>query len=157
MRTTALRFACLAAALAAPGILAGPMTQPHEVDGVEVTVLEAKRGEGNVLTVKWTLENKTAQRQQLTKERTGWYDAYRVSGDAYFLDAKNRRKHVVLKDNKNIPASSKAGELNKYTFIEPKKKMTLWAKFEAPPADVARIELHLPGASLPFEGVPVTP
>ena len=48
----AIRLACLAGALAAQVAFATPKTQPHEVDGVVVTFLEAKRGEGNTLMVK---------------------------------------------------------------------------------------------------------
>lgn len=150
-------LACLAVAIAAPAAIAAPMSQPHEVDGVELTVLQAKRGEGNILTVTWTVENRTDKRQQLTKERAGWYDPYRVSGDAYFLDAKNRRKHPVLRDQKNVPAAAMYGSVNNFTFIEPRKKVTLWAKFEAPPPDILKIEVHLPGATLPFDDVPITP
>jgi len=41
--------------------------------------------------------------------------------------------------------------------IPPKKKVVLWAKFNAPPADVAKVEVYLPTVSLPFEGVELKP
>lgn len=141
--------------LASAPLQAGPMTQPHEVDGVEVSVIEARRGEGDTVMIKWQLENKTAEKKQLTKLRTGWYDEYRLTGDAYFLDAKNRKKHPVVLTDKRVPVAAKFGRVNQFTVIDPHKKVVLWARFQAPPADVTKIELHLPGASLPFEGVEI--
>jgi hypothetical protein len=95
--------------------------------------------------------------RQLTKDRSGWYDPYRVSADAYYLDSANRMKYPVLRDTARVPVSAKFGAPNKFTVIDAKKKVALWAKFNAPAAGVDKIELYLPGVSLPFEGVPVTP
>jgi hypothetical protein len=157
MNRTILRIAALSAALATQQVPAAPQSVPHEVEGVEVTVVEARRGEGDIVTVKWTLENKTDKRVQVTKERAGWYDPYRVTGDAYFLDARNRKKHTVIRDDKRVPLAAKYGKENNFTFIEPKRKVALWAKFNAPPADVTKVELHLPGATAPLEGVTLVP
>ena len=153
--TTMRRAGLLAAAIfaAVPAIAAGPMTQATEVEGVEATLLEAKRGEGDTVMVKWQLENKTAQKKSMTKERTGWYDPYRLTGDAYFLDTRNRTKYPVAQTPDRVPVSAKYGAPNEYAVIPPNKKVALWAKFNAPPADVTKVEVYLPAVSLPFEAV----
>ena len=134
-------------------VLADPMMQPTDVEGVEATVLEAKRGEGDTVMVKWQLENRTAEKKRMTSERTGWYDAYRLTGDAYFLDVKNRTKYAVVRTPDRKPVAARYGAANQYAVIPPKKKVLLWAKFNAPAADVSKVELYLPTVSLPFESV----
>jgi hypothetical protein len=73
---------------------------------VQATVLEAKRGDGNTVMVKWELENKTGEKKQMTGQRTGWYDPYRLTGGAYFLDLGNRTKYPVAQAA--IPRSSRS-------------------------------------------------
>ncbi|HSS29328.1 MAG TPA: hypothetical protein VLL50_15370 [Usitatibacter sp.] len=153
--TTTRRAGLLAAAFLGLPALAGPMTQPTQVDGVEATVLEAKRGEGDTVMVKWQLENKTRKPQKMTEERTGWYDPYRLTGDAYFLDSRNRTKYPVVRTPDRKPVSGAYGKPNEWAVIPPNKKIALWAKFNAPPADVGKVELYLPTVGMPFEGVEI--
>lgn len=153
--TSTFRHAGLLACVSCLPVLAqaAPMVQPTDVDGVEATVLEAKRGDGDTVMVKWQLENKSAAKKQMTSERTGWYDPYRLTGDAYFLDTKNRTKYPVVRTPDRKPVAAKYGAPNAYAVIPANKKIALWAKFNAPPADVSKVELYLPTVSLPFEGV----
>ena len=145
--TAALMLAVSAAAHA------GAMTQPTDVEGVEATVLEAKRGEGDTVMVKWQLENKTNEKKRMTEERTGWYDVYRLSGDAYYLDNASRTKYPVVRTPDRKPVAARYGAANEWAVIPPHRKVALWAKFNAPPAGVQKIELHLPAVGMPFEGV----
>jgi hypothetical protein len=101
------------------------MTQPTEVEGVEATVLEARRGDADTVMVRWQLENKTGQ----------------------------RTKYPVAQTPDRVPVAAKYGAQNEYAVLPPKKKIALWAKFNAPPAGVDKTELYLPTVSLPFEGV----
>ena len=150
-----LRLATLAAcaALAPLAALAADLTRPTDVDGVEATMLEATRGDGGTVMVKWQLANKTGEKKQMTSERTGWYDVYRLTGDAYLLDLGNRTKYPVVKTPDRKPVAAKYGAPNKYAVIPPHKNVMLWAKFNAPPEGVRKIEVYLPGVSMPFEGV----
>jgi hypothetical protein len=133
--------------------LAGSLSQPTDVEGVQATILEARRGEGDTVMVKWQLENTTAEKKKMTDQRSGWYDPYRLTGDAYFLDMKNRTKYPVVRTPDRKPVSARYGAPNQYAVIPPKKKVQLWAKFNAPAADVKTVEVYLPAVSLPFEGV----
>jgi hypothetical protein len=132
---------------------AGSMTQPTSVEGVEATVLEAKRGDGDTVIVKWQLENKTKEKKKMSSQSTGWYDVYRLTGDAYFLDNAGRTKYTVVKTPDRVPIAAKYGAPNTWPVIAPSAKVTLWAKFNAPPPGVQKIEVYLPTVSLPFESV----
>ena len=143
----------LACASWLPLAIAGGLSQPTDVEGVQATILEAKRGEGDTVMVKWQLENTTAEKKKMTDQRTGWYDPYRLTGDAYFLDVKNRTKYPVVRTPDRKPVAARYGAPNQYAVIPPKKKVLLWAKFNAPAAEVKAVEVYLPAVSLPFEGV----
>ncbi|HUJ01651.1 MAG TPA: hypothetical protein VLY46_15535 [Usitatibacter sp.] len=153
MRAMVRGAAALACACWLPCAMAGGLSQPSDVDGVQATILEATRGEGDTVMVKWQLENTTAEKKKMTEERTGWYDPYRLSGDAYFLDMKNRTKYPVVRTPDRKPVAARYGSPNQYAVIPAKKKVLLWAKFNAPAADVKTVEVYLPRVSLPFEGV----
>lgn len=145
--------AALACASWLPCALAASLSQPTDVEGVQATVLEVKRGDGNTVMVKWELENKTAEKKKMTEQRSGWYDPYRLTGGAYFLDLGNRTKYPVVTTPDRKPVAAKYGAPNQYAVIPPHKKVALWAKFNAPPADVPKVELYLPAVGMPFEGV----
>jgi len=145
--------AALACASWLPFAVAAGLSQPTDVDGVQATILEATRGEGDTVMVKWQLENTTSEKKKMTEQRTGWYDPYRLTGDAYFLDMKNRTKYPVVRTPDRKPVAARYGSPNQYTVIPPKKKVLLWAKFNAPAADVKAVEVYLPAVSLPFEDV----
>ena len=128
--------------------------EPHAVGGVDVALLEVKRTSGNTLTVKWEYRNKTNEKKQLTDERTGWIDPYRLSYQMYLLDTKNHVKYTVAQDETKHPIAGKHGAVNKYIFIGPKQTLATWAKFAAPPADVVKVTVSIPGAA-PFEDVTI--
>ena len=129
--------------------------QPHEAGGVDLVLLEVKRTTGNVLSVKWEYRNKTNRKVQLTKQSTGWIDPYRLASDAYVLDNVNRVKHEVMVDSDKHPIAGKHAGQNEFIFVGPKKTLSTWAKFEAPPEDVEKVTISIPGAP-PFEDVPIS-
>jgi hypothetical protein len=137
---------------------AGSVPSPvhgHEVSGVDVMLLGVQRTGDNTVTVRWNYVNKTAERKKLTAERTGWIDPYRLSVGAYLLDGKHMVKYPVLRDSKNVPIAATHGGVNQWIYIQPHQTLSTWAKFGAPPVDVEKVTVAIPGAD-PFEDVPIT-
>lgn len=132
----------------------GLATQEHEVGGVDVVLLEVKRASGDTLTVRWQLRNKTQENKELTKGTGSWSDAYRLSLDAYLIDPRNKKKYLVLKDEKGNPIAAKHEAKMKGIGLAPGQSLTTWAKFPAPPANVEKISVYLPGVQ-PFEDIPI--
>jgi hypothetical protein len=125
--------------------------QDHEVEGVEVALLEVKRGSGNTVTIKWQYRNKTNEKKPLNHGANMGMDSYRFAQDVYFLDS-SQKKYVVLKDAQGIPQAAKHDQFAFALNLAPKQTVNTWAKFPAPPADVEKVNVYLPGAP-PFEDV----
>ena len=130
-------------------------TQEHEVGGVDVTLLEVKRSTGNDITVKWQYHNKTKQAKQLTKQRTGWIDPYRLSSDSYLADPDGRIKYPVLKDTDRRPIASRNGAPNQYITIGPNQTISVWARYGQVPENLTKISVFFDGVA-PFEDVPIS-
>jgi len=126
----------------------------HEIGGVDVALLEVRRTTGDVLTIKWEYRNNTNERKQLTGERTGWIDPYRLAVGAYVLDNLNRTKYELALDEKRQPIAGHHGAVNSFIFVGPKQTLATWAKFQAPPAGIDKVTVMIPGAA-PFEDVPI--
>lgn len=126
----------------------------HQVGGVDVTLLEVKRTSGDMINVRWEYHNKTSEKKQLTDQRTGWLDPYRLAAEAYLIDGANRTRYPVMRDSTNHPVSAKIGGQNSYIFLGPKQTLVTWAKFAAPGPDVDKVTVVLPGVE-PFEDVPI--
>jgi hypothetical protein len=125
--------------------------QDHEVEGVEVALLEVKRASGNTVTIKWQYRNKTNEKKPLNHGANMGMDSYRFAKDVYFLDP-SQKKYVVLKDAQGIPQAAKHDQFAFSLNLAPKQTVNTWAKFPAPPADVEKVNIYLPGAP-PFEDI----
>jgi hypothetical protein len=68
----------------------------------------------------------------------------------YYVDSKNKKKYLIIKDTENHPLSSALT----YFEVGPGETKPAWAKFAAPPPDVTTISVYIPGAP-PFENVPI--
>ena len=136
---------------AAQAQAAGLGTSDYEVSGVEVTLLELKRTSGDTITARWRYRNTEKDKKELTKA-TGWTDAWRLAWDSYLIDSTNKKKYMVLKDSegKPIAASHGSGSIK----LDGGKTLSTWAKYPAPPDNVQKITLYLPGVA-PFEDVPI--
>jgi hypothetical protein len=126
----------------------------HEAGDVDVALMEVKRTSGNTITVTWEYRNKTKEPKRLTKERTGWYDPYRLSVGSYLADAPNKMKYELLKDDERRPIAAKVGNPNEYIVLKPMGKISNWAKYPGPPASVGKITIIIEGVQ-PFEDVPI--
>lgn len=126
----------------------------HEAGGVDVALLEVKRTSGNTVTVTWEYRNKTKEAKQLTKERTGWYDPYRLSAGSYLADPPNKKKYELLTDNERRPIAARVGVPNQYITLKPMAKISNWAKYPGPPESVSKITVFIDGVQ-PFEDVTI--
>ncbi|MGH8499112.1 MAG: hypothetical protein ACRERV_09945, partial [Methylococcales bacterium] len=73
----------------------------------------------------------------------------------YLLDTKHHVKYTVAVDDTRHPIAGKHTGQNEYIFVGPKQTLTTWAKFQAPPEDVDKVTVSIPGAP-PFEDVPIS-
>lgn len=127
---------------------AKPMVQEAEWSGVTVELTSVERTSGNMVTIKFKYTN--AGSEKIDISRLGRYDHDNVLDHAYYIDAKNKKKYLVVKD-----AEKKAlGTSLKYFALAPGESKAAWGKFPEPPADVDKISVYLPGAP-PFEDVPI--
>jgi hypothetical protein len=127
--------------------------EAHQVDGVEVALMEVKRTSGETVTVKWRYRNLTDEAKELGHGGDGMY-AWRLAVGAYLLDTKNKTKLEVVKDADGYPIAARNETMSFEAKLGPKETVNTWAKFAAPPADVKTVTLNLPGAP-PFEDVAI--
>jgi len=126
----------------------------HEAGRVDVALWEVKRTGPDVVTVKWSYTNKTGERKQLTTQRTGWPDPYRLVFEGYLMDDETRTKYPPLKDEDEHPIAPRHGGVNEYIYLAPHATLKTWAKFAAPPAETKTISVYIPRVE-PFEDVPI--
>jgi hypothetical protein len=127
----------------------------YEVDGVEVALLSVKRISDGTITVKWQYRNKTDQPKRLGEsfEGMGSSEAFSLVWHAYLVDARNKTKYPVVKDQRGEPVAGKHGP-RKVVVLGPKQTMNTWAKFIAVPPEVKKISVFIPGTQ-PFEDVAI--
>jgi hypothetical protein len=77
-------------------------------------------------------------------------ETHQEVNEMYYVDSKNKKKYLIIKDTENQPLSSAL----KYFEVGPGETKSAWAKFAAPPPDVTTISVYIPGAP-PFENVPI--
>lgn len=127
---------------------AKPMVEETEWQGVTAELTSVERSSGNMLTIKFKYTNAGADKVEIA--RLGQYSHDNVLDHMYYIDAKNKKKYLVVKD-----AEKKALGTNlKYFTLAPGESKAAWGKFPEPPADVQKISVYFPGAP-PFEDVPI--
>ncbi len=127
----------------------------HE-SGVKVELLGVKRESPEaptVVTVRWRYRNESSEPKQLTKQRTGGIDPYRLLVDTYLLDELNRVKFPITRDVDNHPVGSRNGVPNQYITIRPKSTIEAWGKYFVPEA-VAKVTVAIDGVS-PFSSISI--
>jgi hypothetical protein len=127
---------------------AKPMVQETEWSGVTAELTSVERSSGNMLTIKFKYTNTGSDKVEIA--RLGRYDHDNVLDHVYYIDAKNKKKYLVVKD-----AEKKALGTNlKYFALAPGESKAGWGKFPEPPAGVEKISVYLPGTP-PFEDVAI--
>lgn len=117
--------------------------------GGTAELLSVKRGDGGTITMQFKFTNPTDKPIEVSQ--VGHYNNDNIASLVYYVDPKNRKKYLVIKDEEKKPLSSDM----QYLKLAANASKAGWAKFPAPPADVTAITVYLPSAP-PFERVPIT-
>jgi hypothetical protein len=125
----------------------------HEVNGVDVALMEVNRTSSDTVTVKWEYRNKTKAFQKLTKRSTGWADPYRLAYDTYLADEEGKMKFPVLRDSEGVPIAAVHGKPVDDIAVAPQKPLKTWAKYRVP-VEVKKVSVFLTGVE-PFENVAI--
>jgi hypothetical protein len=131
---------------------AGPVaTTDGEQPGIRIDVTELKRSSGDTVTLRFSLVNGSSEDFTLADTLRLRGSGQNVSG-VYLLDPANKKKYQVIMgaDDQCVCSSGVP-----YT-LEAGKAINLWAKFPAPPADVAEVGVVVPHF-IPMDGVPIAP
>jgi hypothetical protein len=119
-----------------------------EWDGVSVELSSVTRGDGDMITIKFKYTNSGSKVANISK--LGQFSGDNVAEHLYYVDSKNKKKYLVVKDTEGNPVASSM----RYLELEASASRSGWAKFPAPPAGVDKITVYLPGAP-PFESVTI--
>ena len=120
--------------------------------GIEAQILELKRGPGDTVTLKFRLKNTTGEKKNPIDKHFTKYDPSDV-GKVSLVDYVNKKRYLVMKDsNNNCICSSDTYNAHILAASEARE---FWAKFAAPPANITKISIILPGAA-PFDDVPIS-
>ena len=154
MRHTPLAFAViclLAAPLVQPGTAIAGVTAESSLPGYRVEALDLKRDGNGGVTLTLKISNDTDEEADLACEMRadGGEGCRQVSG-VYLIDGTNKKRHLVMRDQ-----DGKCICTDTLTKVAAKGSVTIWAKFPAPPADVATMTAIVP-LFLPLDGVAVT-
>jgi hypothetical protein len=126
------------------------------VSGVKVELLSVKRESAEnptVVTVRWRYRNEAGTAKQLTNQRTGGIDPYRLVLNTYLLDEATKTKYPVTRDDANHPVGSRNGAPNQYISIRPKSTVAAWGKYFVPET-VSKVTVVIDGVS-PFSDIAV--
>ena len=144
-----------AAAGSQPGQPSSPSpiaTADGPFDGVRVEVTELKRTSGGTLTLKFRIVNDSGRRLGHSDVGVGFggliLAPYAIDG-VHVIDTIGKKKYFVAKDAAGGCVCSQFG------FVEGGSRANHWAKFAAPPEDVARLSVVIPSFA-PLDDVPVS-
>jgi hypothetical protein len=117
-----------------------------QTPGVKVVIRDLKRDDGGTVTLRFQLVNDGEQALKTYGVLGEYHDMDYVN----LIDAKNKKKYLVVKDSaRKCVCSTLKQEVSKGG------RVNLWAKFPAPPADVQKISVIVPGFE-PVESVSIT-
>jgi hypothetical protein len=120
-----------------------------EWDGVRVELTSVTRGDGDTITIKFKYTNSGSKAAKISE--LGQFGGDNMAAHIYYVDGKNKKKYLVVKDAEGNAVASTL----RYLEIEAGASRGGWAKFPAPPAGVDKITVYLPGAP-PFESVTIS-
>jgi hypothetical protein len=140
-----------------PAASASPASSPSssaaqkadtEWEGISVELTSLSKGEGDTVTIKFKYTNNGSKPVNVAKE--GQFSHDNIAEKVYYIDPKNKKKYLVIKDSEGHALASNM----KYLELEAGASKAGWLKLPAPPPDVTAISVYLPGAP-PFEGVAI--
>jgi uncharacterized protein YchJ len=125
---------------------AATMKADTEWDGVSVELISVTRGDGDTITIKFKYTNSGSKEANI-----GTLSNFaEMAQHVYYVDGKNKKKYLVVKDSEGNPVASSMN----YLVLEAGASRAGWAKFPAPPAGIDKITVYIPLAP-PFEGVTI--
>lgn len=136
----------------APPKDAGPLatTESEQNPDVSVQVRELKRTSGGMVTMKATLINNSSDKFLIADQLHGVAGGYNISGVS-LVDAAGKKKYQVVIDSEGNCLCSSGLPYQ----VEPNGKLSLWAKFPAPPDNVEKVTVIIPHF-IPMEDVPIS-
>ena len=138
----------------APTAAADPAAvHPHEVSGIEVTLVEVRRGRGDTVTIRWRYRNSALEAKVVSSADGEDDELPDVVTRAFLMDEKNGKKYLVLRDADDRPVITRAGG-ETWPALQPGESVDVWAHFPVPPDAVAGLSFHVPGTD-PFQSVTV--
>jgi hypothetical protein len=144
-------FALLVLTILAPaGVSPAAAQQPLEAEGQavgsKVVIRDLKRDDGGTVTLRFQISNE----DEKPLKTYGLLGEYYAMDKVHLVDAKNKKKYLAVKDSAHKCLCSELKQ-----DIAKGAKFNLWAKFPAPPADVQKVSVIIPGFE-PIEAVPIT-
>ena len=114
----------------------------HEsVAGMNLVVTELKRTSGDTITLKFMIHNAGTTTDYVMNRQH----------DIELVDAVNKKKYLVIKDADGNCLCTPGG-----ADVKPGSQVSIWAKFPAPPAEVTKVSVAIPGF-ISMDDVPVSP
>jgi hypothetical protein len=130
--------------------LAGVMAE-SSTPGYRVEAIDLKRDGTGGVTLTLKIYNDLDKKADLACElRANGNEGCRQITGVYLIDGANKKRYLVMRDS-----DGKCICTDTLTDVGPKGSVTVWAKFPAPPDDVAKMTAVVP-LFLPLDGVPVT-
>jgi hypothetical protein len=123
------------AALALPAA-AAEISGEGQVPGSKVVVREVKRDAGGTVTLRFQLVN-DGEANVKTYDVLGTYFSL---DNVSLVDTADKKKYLVVKDSAGKCLCSELKD-----DVVPGSRFNLWAKFPAPPAEVQKITVVVPG------------
>jgi hypothetical protein len=150
------------ATTAPPPAAAVASADKGDLPGITLAVDQFRRTDPNTITLIFTLANKGGEPPvfdwtwgELGIIEVGNALAFDMSG-VYLLDPEGKTKHLVLRDaNDRCICSTGVYRSGTSTGLTPGTAVTMFAKFPAPPASVARMAVAVPHFPV-LDGVPLT-
>jgi hypothetical protein len=132
----------LAAFLIAPTLANAELAGEGQTPGSKIVVTSLKRDAGGTVTLRFQLANDGDK----TIKTYGVLGEYFALDNVHLIDAANKKKYLVVKDDAGKCVCSELKD-----DVVKGSRFNLWAKFPAPPADVSKVSVIVPG----FEPVDV--
>ena len=140
---TFLSLSHVGAQQSSPGAL--PLKIESDLSGISMEVTSVQKT-GDTIMIRFKYISARDKPTRIDSE------THQEVNHMYYVDSKNKKKYLIIKDTENNPLSSAL----KYFEVGAGETRSAWAKFAAPPPDVTTISVYIPGAP-PFENVPITP
>jgi hypothetical protein len=142
-----------APAAAAPAGLPAIATADGETAGLRLEITELKRASGGTVNLKLAMINDTDKPVGFSYDygdsSQGATD-YNSIGGVHLIDQVGKKKYFVARDSENKCLCSQG-----VSAIPAGRRANLWAKFPAPPDDVAKITIVVPHFT-PMDDVPLS-